>query len=69
MWAAAVDGTGKTFKARKAQPLFRVAQWTTTQFDVTPDGKQFVIITQKTINPNSPLTLVQNWTALLSNKP
>jgi hypothetical protein len=35
---------------------------------VTPDGKQFVIITQKTIIPNSPLTLVVNWTALLAGK-
>ena len=69
MWAAEVDGRGKAFKARKAQPLFKVAEWTNTEFDVTPDGKQFVIITQKTITPNSPLTLVQNWTALLGNKP
>ena len=69
MWAAEVDGRGKTFKARKAQPLFRVAEWTNTQFDVTPDGKQFVIITQKTIIPNSPLTLVVNWTRYLANNP
>jgi eukaryotic-like serine/threonine-protein kinase len=69
MWAAEVDGSGSSFKARKAQPLFRVAEWTNTQFDVTPDGKQFVIITQKTIDPNTPLTLVVNWTALLGTKP
>jgi hypothetical protein len=69
MWAAEVDGTGSSFKARKAQPLFRVAEWTNTQFDVTPDGKQFVIITQSASNPNSPITLVVNWTALLGNKP
>jgi hypothetical protein len=38
------------------------------QFDVTPDGKRFVMTTQR-VNPNTPLTLVVNWTALLSKKP
>jgi eukaryotic-like serine/threonine-protein kinase len=69
MWAAEVDGTGSSFKARKAQPLFRAAEWADSQFDVTRDGKQFVITTQSASNPNTPLTLVVNWTALLGNKP
>ena len=33
-------------------------------YDVTPDGKRFVT-SQGVSNPNTPLTLVQNWTALL----
>jgi hypothetical protein len=68
MMAAEVDESGQSFKARKAQPLFRTARTTRTQYDVTPDGKRFVIITQDPINPKLPLTLVQNWTALLGNK-
>ena len=68
MWAAEVDGSGSTFEARKAQPLFSVAKWADTQFDVTPDGKRFVIITQRVINPNTALTLVVNWTARLGIK-
>jgi hypothetical protein len=37
-------------------------------YDVTPDGKRFVMVTQKVTNPNTPLTLVVNWTARLNNK-
>lgn len=65
--ATEVNGSGSSFKAGKEQALFRAA--IVGQFDVTPDGKRFVIITQKVINPNTPLTLVVNWTALLSHKP
>jgi len=67
MGVADVDGSGKILVARKALPLFRVAEWADSQFDVAPDGKRFVMITQK-VNPNTPLTLVVNWTALLGNK-
>jgi len=39
-------------------------------YDVASDGKRFVTAIQK-VNPNAntPLTLVQNWPALLGNKP
>ena len=67
MVAAEVDGRGSTFAARKEQALFKLPEgfgW----YDVHPDGKRFVTAMQK-LNPNAPLTLVQNWTALLGNKP
>jgi eukaryotic-like serine/threonine-protein kinase len=67
MMAAEVDGKGNSFAARKEQALFKFPEgfgW----YDVAPDGKRFVM-TIKKVNPNTPLTLVQNWTALLANKP
>jgi hypothetical protein len=68
MMAAEVDGTGNNFEVRKEQVLFRVGATVINEYDVTPDGNRFVMATQK-VNPNAPLTLVQNWTALLGNKP
>ncbi len=68
MMAAEVDGRGNSFEARKEQVLFRLGAMVLGEYDVTPDGKRFVMTTQK-VNPNTPLTLVQNWTALLANKP
>jgi hypothetical protein len=66
MMAAEVDGKGNSFQARKEQALFKLPEgfdW----YDVAPDGR-FVTAIQKR-NPNAPLTLVQNWPALLGNKP
>ena len=66
MMAAEVDGRGNNFAARKEQALFKLPEgfgW----YDVAPDGKRFVMTTQK-VNPNMPLTLVQNWTALLGQQ-
>ena len=68
MMAVEVDGKGSNFAARKEQVLFRVEAVVQSEYDVTSDGKRFVMTTQK-VNPNTPLTLVQNWTALLANKP
>jgi eukaryotic-like serine/threonine-protein kinase len=67
MMAAEVDGRGKRFEAQKEQVLFKLPEGFGF-YDVAPDGKRFV--TSRTVaNPNTPLTLVQNWTALLGNKP
>jgi hypothetical protein len=69
MMAAEVEARSNSLEARKAQPLFRAVVLTAafSPYDVTPDGKRFVINTGST--PNTPLTLVVNWTARLSNKP
>ena len=67
--AAEVDGRGNNFAARKAQALFRVGANVMGTYDVTPDGKRFVMATQKVSNPNTPLTLVVNWTVRLGHKP
>ena len=59
----------RSFEARKAQPLFRAAVETRffSHYDVTLDGKRFVI--NAVSNTNTPLTLVVNWTARLGDKP
>jgi serine/threonine protein kinase len=70
MMTVEVDGKGDRFAAKKPRFLFN-AQLPPdfASFDVTPDGKRFVVTTQKVSNTNAPLTLVENWTALLANKP
>ena len=69
MMAAEVEVRGNSFEVRKAQPLFRAAVAAFfSPYDVTPDGKRFVINTT-TYSTNKSLTLVVNWTALLDNKP
>ncbi len=67
MMAVAVDGRGNSFEAWKEQVLFKLPQGVGL-YDVTPDGKRFAVPIQE-VNGNTPLTLVQNWTALLANKP
>src|SRR5262249_31227758 len=67
MMAAEVDGRGNTFQSRKEQALFKLPGGSGL-YDVAPDGKRFVMTAQK-VPPNTPLTLVVNWTALLGNKP
>jgi Tol biopolymer transport system component len=67
MMAAEVDGKGNSFAARKEQALFKLPEGFGF-YDVAQDGKRFV--TSRTVaNPNTPLTLVVNWPALLGNKP
>jgi len=62
--AAEVEAKGNSLEARKAQPMFRAAAARFfSPYDVTPDGKRFVINTLS--NTNAPLTLVVNWTARL----
>ena len=69
MMAAEVEARGNSFQARKAQPLFRATLQASysSPYDVTADGKRFVMYTVS--NPNTPLTLVVNWPARLVNKP
>jgi hypothetical protein len=65
MMAAEIEAKGNSFEVRKPQPLFRAAAPPTflSPYDVTPDGKRFVINTMS--NTNQPLTLVVNWTERL----
>ena len=67
MMAVEVEGRGNGFEARKEQTLFKMPEGS-VWYDVTPDGKRFVMIIQK-MNSNPPLTLVVNWTARLANNP
>jgi hypothetical protein len=67
MMAVEVDGRGNSFEARREQALFKLPVGSGF-YDVTPKGDRFVMTIQK-VNPNTPLTLVVNWPALLGNKP
>ena len=67
MMAVEVDGRGNSFAPRKEQALFKLPGGFGF-YDAAPDGKRFVTGILK-VNPNTPLTLVVNWTALLGNKP
>ena len=51
----------------KPQPLFELRANTTpgTQYDVTADGQRFIVSVPVQAEGASPLTLVQNWPALL----
>jgi hypothetical protein len=61
---APVDGTGQQFKVGAEQPLFDVraarGDW---PYDVTADGKRFIVNTRVEDTTAVPLTVVVNWTA------
>ena len=72
--AAAVDTTGDSFKVQTSQPLFTPDAAVTNRpgrnkggyaYDVTPDGKRFLINTFGS-GDATPLTLVLNWTNMVS---
>jgi hypothetical protein len=67
MMAAEVDGKGNSFAPRKEQVLFKLPEGFGF-YDVAPGGQRFVT-SRGVANPNTPLTLVQNWTALVGTKP
>jgi len=66
MMAAEVEEKSNRLEIRKAMPLFKAAVCSSSvaPYDVTADGRRFVINTE-TRNDNTPLTLVVNWTARL----
>ena len=68
MMRAAFEGRGSSIEVGTAQPLFRVGTTPepTSPYDVTPDGKRFVVNTSS--NKSMPLTLVVNWTSRLGSK-
>jgi eukaryotic-like serine/threonine-protein kinase len=71
LFFAAVDGTimavdvplGPTFQASAPKALFRVPSGNLPNWDVTPDGKRFLILVQ--LDPQAPFTVWQNWQAAL----
>ena len=67
MMAAEVEERGNGIEVQQAQALFRAAVAPSfSPYDVTPDGKKFVINTLS--EQNAPLTLVANWTANLKKQ-
>jgi hypothetical protein len=68
MTAVQVEERGNSIEVQLAQPLFQTAvARAVAPYDVSPDGKRFVVNT--VANTNATLTLVVNWPARLVNKP
>jgi Tol biopolymer transport system component len=64
MMAAQVEVKGNSIEVRTPQVLFRSAvEASGAPYDVTPDGKKFMINTHN--EQTTPLTLMVNWTANL----
>ena len=63
--SVAVDGTNGAFRAEAPRALFRapVAQQAGYQYDVTQDGKRFLINTA--VAASLPVTVVSDWTLAL----
>jgi Tol biopolymer transport system component len=69
--AAAIQEKGPSLEIGNPQVLFQMNLATSiglSPFDVSPDGKKFVVLTQPAHSSAEPITLVTNWTALLRNK-
>ncbi|MGA2715641.1 MAG: protein kinase [Bryobacteraceae bacterium] len=66
LMAAEVSVKGASLDAGTVSPLFGpIRTGGGFQYDVSADGQRFLAIVQPEQNAGEPLTLVQNWTALL----
>ncbi len=67
LMAAGVQEKNGSLEIGNPQPLFQTntARSAFRTYDVTADGRKFVVITQPTQSSAEPLTLVINWPALL----
>jgi Tol biopolymer transport system component len=65
---------GREFTPGQATPLFQlpVTQWavpgTAYGYDVSPDGRRFLVAAQVEARETIPLTVTTNWTSLLTKK-
>jgi Tol biopolymer transport system component len=66
--AAEVEAKGGSFQVGAVKPLFTsFAEDSATPFDVSADGKRFLIVSVPQ-EQSSPITLLVNWPELLKNK-
>jgi len=69
MMAAAIDRVGAELRIASARPLFSARNLrlgrTTFPYDVTPDGKKF-LVREAVEGSSNPLTVILNWHGLLS---
>ena len=70
LMAAQIVETGSSLTISRVQPLFAVNSpdnpgWL---YDVSPDGKKFVVVSQGPQQATAPLTLVTNWPSLLKKQ-
>jgi len=56
--------TGQSFEAGTPTPLF-VSAVDIADYDVTPDGKRFLISIAGEVRGSDPVTIVLNWTSAL----
>jgi len=68
--SAEIAAQGTSFVIGKVTPLFQLNPTSSTgwSYDVTSDGKKFVVCTQTNENAAEPLTLIVNWPALLKKE-
>jgi eukaryotic-like serine/threonine-protein kinase len=67
MMAAEIVETDATLSIGKVLPLFQMnpVLGAGNAYDVTPDGKKFIVNSGTAQESTAPLTLVVNWTSLL----
>jgi spore germination cell wall hydrolase CwlJ-like protein len=64
--AAEVTSDGAAFRTGPVRPLFNVRPAGGRKFwDVSPDGRRFLVNTALAAPDEAPLTLLVNWPALL----
>ncbi len=73
LMAVGVQEDGDTLAIGSAQTLFQTnppaTQWASWTYDVTPDGKKFLVVTRQPAPPSAEsITLVANWPALLKKQ-
>jgi eukaryotic-like serine/threonine-protein kinase len=70
MTSAEINESANGIEIGKVQPLFQthVAPLASWSYDVTPDGKKFVIVSEASQLGFAPVTLITNWTELLKQK-
>ena len=68
--AAEVKSTGQTFVVGAVRPLFgaQPVLGTSNSYEVTADGKRFLVNTTVGELSSSPITLVVNWDAEVKKK-
>ena len=62
LMAAEVDAKGGAFEVKKVEPLFGPIVGATS-YDVSADGQRFLTLVPVGGETDTPLTVVQNWTA------
>jgi Tol biopolymer transport system component len=64
-----VSASGDSFQVGRTQPLFEIrAQRPGNAYDVTPDGRRFLVNTASETQNSAPMTLVVNWPTELKKK-
>ena len=63
--AAELKQSNGSLQVASRRILFPLKFWLNDSYDAFPDGKRFLLSTNATEEPSTPLNLVLNWTAEL----